>query len=95
MDREHGNSMSIAGVPGELFEDFANRMYARTPEGPDGTFIFQNTSDWIGYLFPLDEYVLGGYEPLVTFSPVCGTFVKNTFFNLVRDVEAGPMAGHD
>jgi hypothetical protein len=85
-------TMSIAGVPGELFENFADRMYARTPEGPEGTFIIQNANDWVGYLFPLDEYKAGGYEPLVTFGPLCGTYVKNNYFKLIQDVERGLLA---
>nr|MDO8113525.1 hypothetical protein [Candidatus Sigynarchaeota archaeon] len=87
-------SFAIAGVPGELFEDFAKRFYARTPEGANGLFIFQNANDWIAYLFPLDEYTMGGYEPFASFSPVCGTFVKNNFFTLLKEIDEDLTGGY-
>ncbi|MFX0102580.1 MAG: neutral/alkaline non-lysosomal ceramidase N-terminal domain-containing protein [Candidatus Hodarchaeota archaeon] len=87
--------LSITGVPGELFEEFANRIYENTPTGPDDTFIFQNANDWIAYLFPLKEYIKGGYEGLPSFSAFCGAYVMNNYFELLEDIEAGITGGHN
>jgi hypothetical protein len=86
--------LTITGVPGELFEDYANRIYEKTPTGPDDTFIFQNANDWIAYLFPLKEYIKGGYEGLPSFSPLCGAYVMNNYFELLEDIEEGLTGGH-
>jgi len=88
-------AFSIVGVPGELFEDFTNRIYDRTPEGKDGTFIFEIANDYVGYLFPLNEYIeTSGYEPMPTFSPVCGTYVVKNYFKLLREIDEDVTGGY-
>lgn len=91
---EEVKKLAISGIPGELFEDIADEIYEKTPEGPENTFIFQNANDWISYLFPVKEYMTtGGYEPFASFSPVCGEYVKYAYFRLVKDVQTDIVAG--
>lgn len=85
--------LAIAGIPGELFEDYAAGIMAASPAGPANTFIFQNANDWVGYLFPLKEYVQGGYEPFASFSPLGGAFVNANYLQLLRDIASGAAGG--
>ncbi|HME52460.1 MAG TPA: hypothetical protein VKM55_09605 [Candidatus Lokiarchaeia archaeon] len=87
-------SLAITGVPGELFEHFANQIFDRTLEGPEDTFIFQTSNDWIAYLFPLTEYMNGGYEPFASYSPICGTYVKKKYFKLLQEIEEDITGGY-
>nr|MDO8117914.1 hypothetical protein [Candidatus Sigynarchaeota archaeon] len=86
--------LAIAGIPGELFDEYARGMLKKTPEGFDNTFIFQNANDWVGYLFPLKEYVAGGYEPFASFSPFGGAVVNNNYLQLVADVDDDLTGGY-
>ncbi|NVM16250.1 MAG: hypothetical protein HWN80_00935 [Candidatus Lokiarchaeota archaeon] len=72
-----GNSCGLITIPGELFEDIGKRIIQEAPTTEENTFIFQNSQDWIGYLFPLEMYVTeGGYEPFMCFSPLCGVYIE-------------------
>jgi hypothetical protein len=87
--------LAIIGTPGELFESIAEKIYTNTPAGKDNTFIFQAANDWIAYLFPIDQYVLeGGYEPLASFSPVCGAYVYAYYRKILAEIAAGINAGY-
>jgi len=78
---------SIMTIPGELFEDIGKDLIKVSPTG-NNTFIFQNSQDWIGYLFPLKEYVQeGGYEPIPSFSPLCGYYVEKEMIKLLKTVK--------
>ena len=75
-------------IPGELFEDIGKFLYKYSVTGKNNTYIFQNTQDWIAYLFPLKEYVNeGGYEPIPSFSPICGDYIKNEMKNLIDNIK--------
>ena len=42
----------------------------------------------ISYLFPAKDYIKeGGYEPLASFSPVCGYFIEKKMLGLFREIE--------
>jgi len=74
-------------IPGELFEEIGESLIKASLTGKDNIFIFQNTQDWIGYLFPLLEYVEeGGYEPVPSFSPLGGYFIKNEMLRLLTKI---------
>ena len=80
-------SLSITAIPGELFEEIGKKILKNSPTGAENSFIFQNSNDWVGYLFPLKEYILiGGYEPTVSFSPLTGAYVQNNFIKLVNKI---------
>jgi len=85
----NGNSFGIITIPGELFEDIGKTLISHAPTKKENTLIFQNTQDWIGYLFPLEMYIKeGGYEPFMCFSPLCGAYIeKNTkkLFKKIKD----------
>ncbi len=91
---KHQATLAMTGVPGELFEDIAKQFYEKTPAGPTNTFIFQTSNDWIAYLFPLNEYVLGGYEPFASYSSICGTWVKRKYLQLLEDVDLDITGGY-
>ncbi len=81
-------SLSITAIPGELFEEIGKKILKNSPTGAENSFIFQNSNDWVGYLFPLKEYILvGGYEPTVSFSPLTGAYVQNNFIKLVNKIK--------
>jgi len=81
-------SLSITAIPGELFEEIGKKILKNSLTGAENSFIFQNSNDWVGYLFPLKEYILvGGYEPAASFSPLTGAYVQNNFMKLVHKIK--------
>jgi len=86
--KSKSKDISILTIPGELFEAIGIFLYKYSITGKMNTYIFQNTQDWIAYLFPLKEYIkVGGYEPIPSFSPVCGYYVKNEMKNLINHIK--------
>ncbi len=84
-----GKSVSITGIPGELFEDIGEEIYETSPLNRESTFIFQNSNDWIGYLLPLNEYITdGGYEAFTSFSPLAGEYVRKNYYELLKEAES-------
>lgn len=82
-----GEHLGIITVPGELFEDVGKRVIKASPTLAQNTFIFQNSQDWIGYLFPLKMYIEeGGYEPFMCFSPLCGHFIEIELMRLLNRI---------
>ena len=76
--KNDSNNLDLITVPGELFEDLGNKILEESLSGRENTFIFQNSQDWIAYLFSIEEYInFGGYEPFPTFSPFSGEIVVN------------------
>ncbi len=81
-------SFSIMTVPGELFEEYGNLFLKESPTGRDNSFIFQNSNDWISYLFPAKDYINeGGYEPLASFSPISGYFIEKKMLELFKNIK--------
>jgi hypothetical protein len=84
----NGNTLGIITIPGELFEDIGKTLISHAPTMVENTLIFQNTQDWIGYLFPLEMYIKeGGYEPFMCFSPLCGVYIENGAKNLLKEIK--------
>ena len=84
---QSGHDLGIITVPGELFEVIGKRMIKSSPISKDNTFIFQNSQDWIGYLFPLKMYIdEGGYEPFMCFSPLCGQIIEIQVKELLNNI---------
>ncbi len=84
----NSKTVGIMTVPGELFEDYGNLFLKKSPTRREHSFIFQNSNDWISYLFPAKDYIEeGGYEPLASFSPVCGYFIKKKMLGLFQEIE--------
>lgn len=78
---------SIITVPGELFFALGEELLQASPSGLNNTLIFQNTQDWIAYLFSLREYIEeGGYEVTPSFSPVCGYYVQKEILRLMNKI---------
>jgi len=87
-DEKTSKFFSIITVPGELFEEYGNLFLKESPTGRDNSFIFQNSNDWISYLFPAKDYIKeGGYEPLASFSPVCGYFIEKKMLKLFKEIK--------
>ncbi|NVM03133.1 MAG: neutral/alkaline non-lysosomal ceramidase N-terminal domain-containing protein [Candidatus Helarchaeota archaeon] len=78
------NDILILSVPGELFVDLGKKVISKSPIKK--TFIIELGNDWIGYLYPPEEYFRGGYETgIVSFSPVAGIYVYNKMLNLLNN----------
>ena len=84
----NNNTFGILTIPGELFEDIGKKLISHAPTKMKNTLIFQNTQDWIGYLFPLEMYIKeGGYEPFMCFSPLCGAYIENDAKKLLKEIK--------
>lgn len=87
-DIKTSESFGILTVPGELFQEYGHLFLNESPTGRDNSFIFQNSNDWIAYLFPARDYIKeGGYEPLASFSPVCGYFIEKRMLELFKEIK--------
>ena len=94
---ENGDSkkFSIITVPGELFHKIGNFLRKKSLTEPENTFIFQNSNDWIAYLFPLKDYMeQGGYEPIASFGPLCGHYVTEEFIKFYDEIKEKITFGH-
>ncbi len=81
------NVLGIITIPGELFFALGENLLQASPSGLNNTLIFQNTQDWIAYLFSLREYTEeGGYEVTPSFSPVCGYIVQKEILRLMNKI---------
>ncbi|WP_457559232.1 neutral/alkaline non-lysosomal ceramidase N-terminal domain-containing protein [Candidatus Harpocratesius sp.] len=73
----------ILGIPGEVFEDLGKKLKQAVPQNTfrsKNILLFQNTNDWVAYLFELKDYLIqGGYESIVSASPTCGTEILKSF----------------
>ena len=77
----------ILTIPGELFEEIGKILITNAPTKTENTLIFQNSQDWIGYLFPLEMYTKeGGYEPFMCFSPLCGAYIENSVKKFFKEI---------
>ena len=84
--KTNSNRLSIVTVPGELFEDLGKLLIKYSPTGNNNTFIFQNTNDWIAYLFSFTEYSeYGGYEPIASVGPQIGEHISRNLLNLFNE----------
>ena len=78
--------LSISTVPGELFEDLGKLLIKYSPMGKKNSFIFQNTNDWVAYLFSFTEYSkYGGYEPIASVGPQIGEYISRYLLNLFNE----------
>lgn len=86
--KSKSKELSILTVPGELFEDFSKLLLRKSPTGMSNSFIFQNSNDWIAYLFPLKEYAeYGGYEPVASFAPLCGDYSVKKMLEIFNEAK--------
>jgi hypothetical protein len=84
----NGNTYGLITIPGELFEEIGKNIIVQSPTSQENTLIFQNTQDWIGYLFPLEMYIMeGGYEPFMCFSPLCGAYIEDGAKKLLKEIK--------
>lgn len=82
-----GNIYGLITIPGELFEEIGRNIIYEAPTSEENTLIFQNSQDWIGYLFPLEMYINeGGYEPFMCFSPLGGTYIENSVKKFLNEI---------
>ncbi|MHA1460209.1 MAG: hypothetical protein ACTSO8_01905 [Promethearchaeota archaeon] len=73
----NGNAYGLITIPGELFEEIGKKLIQEAPTLEKNTLIFQNSQDWIGYLFPLESYIdEGGYESFMCFTPLGGAYIE-------------------
>ncbi len=84
----NGNTYGIITIPGELFEEIGNNIIQEAPTSEENTLIFQNSQDWIGYLFPLEMYINeGGYEPFMCFSPLGGAYIEIGTIKFLNEIK--------
>lgn len=85
---KNGKKLGILTIPGELFEDIGKNLSQKSPNPSKDIFIFQNTQDWIGYLFNLETYIKeGGYEPFMCYSPLCGEYIEKCTIKLFKNIK--------
>ncbi|MFW9825273.1 MAG: hypothetical protein ACFFE4_20190 [Candidatus Thorarchaeota archaeon] len=85
---KNSENFDILFVPGELYEELGQLLIDKSLLGSLNTFIFQNVNDWIGYLFPVRDYITkGGWEAFAGYSPTCGEYIKKEIIDLFRGLQ--------
>ncbi|MEE9378653.1 MAG: hypothetical protein V3V33_11545 [Candidatus Lokiarchaeia archaeon] len=86
--RKNSKVFDMIFVPGELYEEIGENLLENAPQGEKNTFIFQNVNDWIGYLFPVEDYIeQGGWEAFAGFSPICGHYIETSILELFKEIK--------
>ncbi len=88
------HAFNVIGMPGEPLRHYGRSLQRKTREGFDDSFLFQMSNDWMAYLLDYSEYTYGGGEPMESLAPVAGKFLKQHFYQLLADVDAGLTIGH-
>lgn len=87
-------------LPGEPLSLWADRLRARSPAGPDRTFVVGYAQGHVGYILEPENWLLGGYEPSINiYGPLEGEWLMERSLELGKvawtpereDPEAGPM----
>ena len=87
--------LCILGIPGELLYSLGSFLKKRSPVKIEDSFIFQNSNDWIGYLFPKSEYIqFGGMESLENLSPICGEMILIEYLKFLKEIENETTFSH-
>ena len=88
LKNENDEVLGFLTIPGELFEEIGKKLLMQSPIKNKNTFLFQNSQDWIGYLFSLKMYIEeGGYEPFMCFSPLGGEYIRSKVLNLFKKIK--------
>ncbi|MFX1326356.1 MAG: hypothetical protein ACFE8N_15510, partial [Promethearchaeota archaeon] len=84
----NSEKFDILFLPGELYEEMGNSLIKNSPFGSKNTFVFQNVNDWIGYLFPAEDYITkGGWEAFAGYSPNCGEYIISKVIELFKGLQ--------
>ncbi len=89
----------LGTLPGELSVLLADYLRASSPVGADKTILVGYSQGHVGYMLRPEDWVLGGYEPSVTFwGPLEAEYLGNQLLKLIPDAMAamrsdGTVAG--
>ncbi|MBA2539709.1 MAG: hypothetical protein H0V17_08755 [Deltaproteobacteria bacterium] len=74
----------LGTLPGEVSVLIADLVRAKSPVGADKTIVIGYSQGHVGYLLRPEDWVLGGYEPSVTFwGPLEGEYIAEQLIALV------------
>ena len=76
------NDIIFSTLPGEFFLNLGEKILDKSPS--NNTFIIELANDCAGYFFSIPDYVEGGYESILSFCPVGGTYITNQLINLIK-----------
>lgn len=75
----------LLGNPGEPMDSISNRIIAST-KNPKSTFFMSQCEDSIGYMGTTEDYNEGGYEFVVSISPITGIFLLEKMKDSIRQM---------
>jgi neutral ceramidase len=74
----------VATMPGELTVMLAEYMRSKSPVAPDKTILLGYAQGHVGYLLRPEDWLMGGYEPSVTFwGPLEGEHIADKALELL------------
>ena len=50
------------------------------------SFVVELANDSIGYIYPLSEFFVGGYEPLISLAPLAGEIITMNLKKTLWDI---------
>ncbi len=79
----------LGTMPGELSVLLADHLRAKSPVGADKTILVGYSQGHVGYMLRPEDWVLGGYEPSVTFwGPLEAEYLAEQLLKLIPDAMA-------
>ena len=79
----------LGTMPGELSVLLADYLRAGSPAGPDKTILVGYSQGHVGYMLRPEDWVLGGYEPSVTFwGPLEAEYLAEQLLKLLPEALA-------
>jgi hypothetical protein len=76
------NDIVFPTLPGEFLINLGEKVLKESPS--ENTFVIELANDCAGYFFSIEDYLEGGYEALMSFSPLGGTFITNELIDLIK-----------
>lgn len=78
------NNIGLVGVPGELFLELGQKIIEKSLI--QNTFVFTLSNGYLGYLYPIEDFRIGGYELFLSTNPLTGTILTTKAIKLLNSL---------
>lgn len=77
----------ICSAPGEYFLELGNEVLEVAKKITKNSFIVELANDSIGYIFPISEFFVGGYETIMSLTPMAGEIITLALKKIVKNLK--------
>jgi neutral ceramidase len=80
-------NIAICSAPGEYFLELGEEVLKIAREITPNSFVVELANDSIGYIYPISEFFVGGYEPLISLAPMAGEIITMNLKKLLQEIK--------